>query len=106
MSMDATNAGTLDSSSITVVNKGGAPETVVGISAPNFGSLDAGDLTPASTGVQGDPAVIPANGEETITFDLGDVLPTAFADTDAGKTVTITVQTQSGQSYTLSTVLQ
>lgn len=105
MSLDATNVGTADSSTIAIVNKGGAPETVVSVSFANFGSLVDADMRP-SGGVAADPESIPANGEETILFDLGDVAPTAFADTDAGKTVTFTVQTASGQSYTLSTVLQ
>ena len=91
--IDVTNdLGTLD-----IVNKGGSPETVVSINAVNFGTVAAANLLPS-------PAVIPANGEAQITW--APVLNGGMASTDAGKTVTITVLTQSGQSYTLSTVLQ
>ena len=93
ITVDVTN----DAGSIDVVNKGGSPETIVSISAANFGTVAAANILP-------NPAVIPANSEGTVTW-----LPVTnggMATTDAGKTVTMTVQTQSGQSYTLSTVLQ
>jgi flagellin-like protein len=94
MTVDVTNdAGTID-----IVNKGGAPETVTSISATGFGSITDPLLMAPN------PATIPANGDQAITF--APVTDMTFVAADAGKTVTFTVQTASGQSYTLSTVLQ
>jgi len=81
-----------------IVNKGGAPETVTTVVVQNFGEAAAGDIL---VGL-GAP-IIPANGaaivDATVTADAG-------KDLDPGQTVTMTVTTQSGQSYTISTVVQ
>jgi flagellin-like protein len=84
------NAGA-DTGSLQVVNKGGAPETITKISAAGF--TDA-TITPGTE-------VVAANSEQTVLFDSMN-----FGAGDEGKTITMTVQTQSGQTYTLSTVVK
>ena len=80
-----------DAGSVTIVNKGGSAETVVSVKAAGYADAAVDPLT----------ATIPANGEQTVVFDT-----MGFVAADAGKTITVTVETQSGQTYTLSTIVQ
>jgi flagellin-like protein len=102
ISMADTGAGSLD-----MVNKGATAETVQKVSANVAGT------TYVYTLVVGDFPTIDANSDNSAnptTFDFSDVLtsPAAMAagTITSGQTVTITVQTASGQQYTLSTVVQ
>ena len=90
VTMDVDGAGTLD-----MVNKGGSSETVTTVQA------NVGGAQISYTLLAADNPTIEANGENNnVTFDL----PGAAIFT-AGQTATITVTVQSGQQYSLSTVV-
>lgn len=91
------------SGTLNMVNKGASAETVSSVS----GTFASGKTTYVLVAL--DNPIIEANSENTgITFDLADAAnlpaPMAAADLVAGQTVTITIQTSSGQQYSISTV--
>lgn len=92
VSMDNLGVGTLD-----IVNKGASAETVSSVSASIAGTAYTYTLLAA------DNPTIDANSDNSgalTAFNLG----VAVGDLDVGQTATITVQTTSGQQYTISTV--
>ena len=89
-----TGAGTLD-----MVNKGASAETVNTVSGTFASGVVSYTLLPA------DNPTIGANSDNSAALTAF-ALPTAPGDIVAGQTVTITVQTESGQQYSLSTVVQ
>lgn len=96
------NAATEDGS-MDIVNRGGSAEMITKVSVTNFGVAD--DPTAGTGDIQnglGAP-VIDANSDATIDFTGIDEGPNTLT---AGQTVTVTVSTESGQTYTLSTVVQ
>lgn len=90
------------SATLQIVNKGAAAETVSSVKISEFGTATtaAGEITET---VGGGAPIIPANSEASISVSA--VLEGA-GDLIAGQTVTLTVETQSGQTYTLSTIVQ
>lgn len=93
--------------SMEVVNTGGSSETIVSVAIQGYGSALA-STSPVNTHVfgeagSGNAPTIPANSEATISFiDLDD---SGTATLVSGQTVTVTISTQSGQQFTLSTTV-
>lgn len=90
---------------MTMVNKGGSPETVANVAVTGFTPTDPIDYTQAGA-VVGKENVIQANGEATIGFASVDDQTTPARHLTTGQTVTLTITTQSGQAYTISTIVQ
>lgn len=100
--------------SMEVVNSGGSSETIVSIAVAGYGSALAstgtytdvyGENPATGLPAAGQAPTIPANSDRTITFlDLDDNLTTA-PNMVAGQTVTVTISTQTGQQFTLSTTV-
>lgn len=89
------SAGGADTSSINMTNRGNSSDTIIAITASNFGNISHAEMTP-------DPALIPANTEKVITFDAAAL---GVKASDAGKTITVTIRMKSGDAFTISTVI-
>ena len=93
---------------LDVVNKGASAETVSKVSAtigPTGGSYTIADIAVVNPTVGANSAT-PSDFTDPDAMSFAMVTIAAPADLVAGQTVTITVQTQSGQQYSLSTVVQ
>jgi len=89
-----------------IVNKGGAPETVSSVVIENFDEARYSTTQTGEITLDDDTSapVILANGEAVIHVQPGFIGVTTVPT--PGATVTTTVTTQSGQSYTISSVVQ